>query len=57
MRYALLSLAAAVMCLTAIQLVTATNRTNTEIVRAAIDIQALTRANRNLPIMVVADPI
>ena len=56
MRYVIISLAAAAICIAA-QLGTASNRTHSDMVKASMDIEALTRANNNLPIMVVADPI
>jgi hypothetical protein len=56
MRYVFASLTAAVVCLAAVQLVTATDLSHSKVERAAIDIQALTKASGNLP-TTVADAI
>ena len=57
MRYFIFALAAALVCVAGAQIVTATSVTNSKMEKAAIDIQALTLASKNLPVMVVANPI
>jgi hypothetical protein len=56
MRYVIILLAAAAICLSA-QLWTGTTRTHSEMVKASMDIEVLTHANKSLPMMAVADPI
>ena len=57
MRYFIFALAAAFVCVAGAQIVTATSVTNSKIEKAAIDIQALTLAAKNLPETVIVDLI